>query len=58
MEKFTVFYDQIDRINYQILAKDETEAILKANEIYKRKIDIPDGYVQAGWISESDGENK
>jgi len=58
MKKFTIFYDQINRTNYQVLAKDEAEATLKADKLYKKEIIIPCCYVQTGWISESDGENK
>ncbi len=58
MRKFTVFYDQRNRINYQVLAEDKSRAILKANKIYKKNMIISDVDVQEGWLVESEGEDK
>jgi len=58
MRKFTVFYDQRNRTNYQVLAEDKSRAILKANKIYKKNLEIPDVDVQEGWLVEGEGEDK
>ncbi len=58
MKKFTVFYDQRNRTNYQVLAKDEREAIFKGNRLYKKYFNIPPAEVQEEWIKENDGEDK
>lgn len=56
--KFTVFFDQINRINFQVTAKDEEEAREKAEKLYKKRLDIPPSYVQERWLLDSDGEDK
>jgi len=58
MKKFTVFFDQRNRTNFQVLAKDENEAEFKAISLYKKNIDIPCPTTQEGWLIESDGEDK
>jgi len=58
VKKFTVFFDQRNRINFQVLAKDENEAKFKAISLYKKNIDIPYPITQEGWLIESDGEDK
>ncbi len=58
MKKYTVFYDQINRINYQILAKDKNEAKLKVDKLFKEHLYIPFDTIQEGWLSENDGEDK
>ena len=58
MKKFTVFFDQRNRTNYQVLAENIPEAELKAIKLYKKNLVIPSPEIQEGWISESDGEDK
>ena len=58
MKKFTVFFDQRNRTNFQVLAKDENEAEFKAISLYKKNIHIPCPTTQEGWLIESDGEDK
>ena len=58
MKKFTVFFDQVNRTNFQVLAENEEEAELKADKLYKRRFEIPIPSTQEGWLSESDGEDK
>ena len=58
MKKFTVFYEQMNKINYQVLAKDINEARFKADKLYKEHLYIPFDTVQEGWISKEDGEDK
>lgn len=56
--KYTVFYDQVDRTNYQIEAETEEEAEAKADKLYRKRFQLPSSEVQKGWIVESDGEDK
>lgn len=56
--KYTVFYDQINRTNYQVDAETERDAIIKADKLYRKRFELPTPYVQTGWISESDGEDE
>jgi hypothetical protein len=58
MKKFTVFFDQVNRTNFQVLAKNEEEAELKAEKLYKKNFTIPGPSTQEGWLSENDGEDK
>ena len=58
MGKFTVFYEQMNKINYQVLAKDENEARFKADKLYKEHLYIPFDTVQKDWISKEEGEDK
>ena len=58
MEKFTVFFDPVNRTNFQVLAKNEEEAELKAEKLYKKNFTIPMTSLQEGWLSENDGEDK
>ena len=58
MEKFTVFYHQLNKINYQVLAKDKNEAKFKADKLFKEHLYIPFDTIQEGWISPKDGEDK
>ena len=57
-KKFTVFIDQRNRINYQILAEDEQRAGEKGKRLYIKHFDTPPVSVEEGWIVESDGEDK
>ena len=57
-KKFTVYIDQRNRTNYQVLARDEQEAGKKGERIYRRNFDTPPVSVEEGWIVESDGEDK
>jgi len=56
--KYTVFFDQMNRTNFQVKANNEDEAIEKAEKLYKKRLDIPHTYIQEGWLVESDGEDK
>ena len=56
--KYTVFFDQRNRTNFQVNANDEKEAWEKAQKLYKERFCIPSGCVQEGWLVESDGEDK
>ena len=56
--KYTVFFNQLNRTNFQVNANSEQEAREKAEKLYKKRLDIPSGYVQERWIVESDGEDK
>ena len=58
MKKFTVFFDQVNRTNFQVLAENEEEAELKADKLYKKNFWSPIPSTQEGWFSESDGEDK
>jgi len=57
-KKYTVYFDQINRDNFQVKASNEEEAKEKAEKLYKSLRYIPSTYVQEGWIVESDGEDK
>ena len=56
--KYTVFFDQVSRTNYQVKANSEQKAKEKARKLYDKRFDIPSSLVQEGWIVESDGEDK
>ena len=56
--KYTVFYDQINRTNFQVRAKDRDAAEKKARRLYKRRMELPSSSVEDGWLVESDGEDK
>lgn len=57
--KYTVFFDQRNRTNYQVEAGSEREARNKASMLYKRDFfPPPSAYVQEGWIQPNDGEDK
>ncbi len=56
--RYTVFFDQANRTNYQVEANSQQEAREKAVNLYKKHLDIPSDYVQEGWIIESDGEDE
>jgi hypothetical protein len=58
MNKYTVFFDQINRTNFQVLAHDKHSAEIKAIKLYKNKFDIPSSSVENGWLVETDGEDK
>ena len=58
MKKYTVFFDQRNRTNYQVLAENMAEAELKAIKLYKKNIVIPCPEIFERWIVESDGEDK
>jgi hypothetical protein len=55
--EYTVFYDQRNRINFQVLADNEREALKKGDKLYER-LELPLAYAQEGWIIENDGEDK
>ena len=57
MKKWTVFYDQLNKINYQVFAKDKNEAKIKADKLFRECLYIPFDSVQEGWISPMDGED-
>lgn len=56
--KYTVFFDQINRTNFQVNAKNQEEAILKGIKLYKKNFEIPTCYSQEGWLVNFDGEDK
>ena len=56
--KYTVFFDQVNRINFQVEAPDEEMAEKKAILLYRKQFEIPSSSVQDGWIVESDGADK
>jgi len=56
--KYTVFFDQANRTNFQVIADNKQEAKEKAIKLYKRYQEIPSSSVQDGWIVELDGEDK
>ncbi len=58
MKKFTVYYDQRNRTNYQVLAKDEEEAVKKADKLYIKGNNYPEVTTEEGWLVEADGEDK
>jgi len=57
MKKYTVFFGQWKRTNYQVKAKDEIEAAKIGRKLYQRDVIdfLPDLEVEDGWISESEG---
>jgi hypothetical protein len=56
--KYTVFFDQINRTNFQVEASDKHEATVKAIKRYRKYMKIPLASVEDGWISTTDGEDK
>ena len=58
MNKYTVFFDERIRTNFQVLAKNIYDAELKAIKLYNENIPIPYPDTKEGWISENDGEDK
>lgn len=58
MKKYTVFFDQVNRTNFQVKANNEEEAEKKADKLYKKRSYIPSASVDEGWLVESDGEDK
>lgn len=55
---YTVFFDQMNRTNFQVIASNEEEAREKAAKLYKKQLDVPSAHVEEGWIVYSDGEDK
>ncbi len=56
--KYTVYYDQINRTNYQVKAATEEKAKIKADKIYLKRFELPSSDIEEGWILDSDGEDK
>jgi hypothetical protein len=56
-KKFTVYYDQVSKVNYQVLADDMDEAFEKGDALYKKAMGSK-SHVKEGWSSEGDAENK
>ncbi len=62
--KYTVFFDQINRTNFQVKAENEEEAFRKARKLYKRNLSVImtslgiQQIVREGWLIEADGEDK
>ena len=56
-KKFTVYYDQVSKVNYQVLADDMDEAFEKGDALYKKAIGSK-SRVKEGWSSEEDREDK
>ena len=58
MNKYTVFFEQVNRTNFQVMADNEDKAQGKADRLYKKYLELPSGYVQEDWLVESDGVDK
>ena len=59
MNKYTVYFEQRNRTNYQIIASNKIEAARIGRELYLRDTKLsPNPTVEKGWIAESDGEDK
>ena len=58
MKKYTVYFDQVNRTNYQVFARNESVARQKARKLYRQRLEVPDATAQEGWLVESDGEDK
>lgn len=58
LKKFMVYFEQVNRTNFQILANDENEAIEKAHKCYRRNFEMPAVEVEEGWRFVEDGEDK
>jgi len=56
-KKYTVFFDQRIRINYQVLADSIGEAKIKGIYLFKKNQKIPIPSVMDGWAKEDDGED-
>jgi hypothetical protein len=56
-KKFTVYYDQVNKVNYQVLADDMDEAFEKGDALYRKAIGSK-SRVKEGWSSEENGEDK
>ncbi len=56
--QYTVYYDQFNRTNFQVKARNEEEALKKAMELYKKQLHNTPAYIEEGWIVETDGEDK
>ena len=56
--KYTVFFDQVNRTNHQVEAKNEEEATAKARRLYQKRLVTPSLFVQEGWLVASDEEDK
>ena len=56
--KYTVFFEQLNRTNFQVRADNEDEARRKAERLYKKYLEPPSGYVQENWLVDSDGADK
>lgn len=57
-KKYTVFVEQHNRTNFQVLAKDEKEAKEKGIKLYKKHLEIPHIEIQDNCLVEEDGEDK
>ena len=56
--KYTVFFDQVNRTNFQVEADSEQKAEGKAKKLYHQYLDTPSVDVQEGWLMEFEGEDK
>ena len=56
--EYTVFFDQANRINFQVEASSAQEAGEKAGKLYKKRASVPLSHTQKGWLVKSDGEDK
>ncbi len=56
--EYTVFFEQVNRTNFQVKAKDEEEAYKKATRLYGKYFEEPPSTVQKHWLVESEGEDK
>jgi hypothetical protein len=56
--EYTVFFDQINRCNFQVLADGRYEALAKAKLLYIKYRELPDYSIQEGFICKTDGEDK
>ena len=56
--KYTVFFEQVNRTNFQVNADSKEQAQKEATRLYKKYFEQPSGTVQENWLLESDGEDK
>ncbi len=56
--EYTVFFEQVNRTNFQVRASSKEQARVQANKLYKKYIERPASSVQDNWLVESDGEDK
>ena len=56
--EYTVFFEQVNRTNFQVKASNEEQAQKKATRLYKKYFEQPSRYIQENWMVESDGEDK
>ena len=58
MRKYTVYFEQVNRLNFQVRADNEDEARREGARLYKKYLELPSSYIEEDWIVESDGVDK